>query len=81
MQSYDASNFHPPAPSTVVTLRNPLSPVFVSDVPMLLDTGADISLLPRTAVERLGVTVLADPRLNLWGSTKQELRAPQPCST
>ena len=60
MPSYDASHFDPPAPVARVTLRNPQSGATVSDVLLLVDTGADITLLPRMAVERLGVPLLAD---------------------
>jgi predicted aspartyl protease len=31
-------------------------------VPLLVDTGADVTLLPRTAVERLGVPLLPEQR-------------------
>ncbi|HSK72004.1 MAG TPA: hypothetical protein VK892_09940 [Pyrinomonadaceae bacterium] len=34
---------------------------------MLLDTGADISLLPRHTVESLGITPLLDKRFELEG--------------
>jgi len=59
MPSYDASHFDPPAPVAQVTLRNSHSGATVSDVRLLIDTGADITLLPRTAVEQLGVPILA----------------------
>ena len=60
MPNYDTSSFDPPAPVARVTLRHPHNGATVSDVPLLLDTGADVTLLPRTAVERLGVPLLAD---------------------
>jgi hypothetical protein len=60
MPSYDTSHFDPPAPVAHVTLRNPQSGATVSDVLLRVDTGADITLLPHTAVERLGVPLLAD---------------------
>jgi hypothetical protein len=52
MPNYDASHFDPPAPIARGILRDPHSGVTVSDVQLLLDTGADVTLLPRTAVER-----------------------------
>ena len=55
MPDYDAENFEPPAPVAYVTLRNPATGVLLSDVPMLIDTGADVTVLPSTAVEQLGV--------------------------
>ena len=57
MPVYDGVLFSPPAPLARVTLRNPSSGAAVSDVPMLLDTGADVSLLPQPYVERLGIGV------------------------
>ena len=55
MPKYNADNFDPPAPVAYVTLRNPATGVSLSDVPMLLDTGADITLLPYEYLEELGV--------------------------
>jgi hypothetical protein len=67
MPNYDTSSFDPPAPVARVTLRHPHNGATVSDVPLLLDTGADVTLLPRTAVERLGVPLLADQQYELMG--------------
>ena len=55
MPDYDAENFEPPAPVAYVTLRNPATGVLLSDVPMLIDTGADITVLSSTAVEQVGI--------------------------
>jgi len=60
MPEYDAENFEPPAPVAYVTLRNPATGVLLSDVPMLIDTGADATLLPFSAVEQLGIPVDED---------------------
>lgn len=65
MASYDASDFDPPALVARVVLRHPHSGATLSDVSLLLDTGADVTLLPRTAVERLGVPLLPDQRYEL----------------
>lgn len=67
MPAYDALHFDPPAPVATVTLRSPDSEAMVSDVVMLLDTGADVTLLPRAATERLGVAVLAGQHYELTG--------------
>src|SRR5919197_2895405 len=56
MPDYDAENFEPPAPVAYVTSRNPATGVLLSDVPMLIDTGADVTVLPSTAVEQIGVS-------------------------
>ena len=76
MPNYDASHFDPPAPVAHVTLRNPHSGATVSDVPLLVDTGADVIMLPRQAVERLGVPLLADQRYELIGFDGSKSFAP-----
>jgi hypothetical protein len=50
MQAYDAERFDPPAPIALVTVKLEQLGVEAHDVPMLLDTGADVSLLPRSRV-------------------------------
>lgn len=40
-----AIRFTPPAPLALITLRNIATGASASDVPMLLDSGADVSLL------------------------------------
>ena len=65
MTSYDAARFDPPAPVAKVTLRDLEGTGVVPDVLLLLDTGADVTLLPQTAVERLGVAPLSDQRYEL----------------
>jgi predicted aspartyl protease len=76
MPSYDASDFDPPAPVARVVLRNSHSGATLSDVPLLLDTGADVTLLPRTAVERLGVPLLPDQRYELMSFDGSKSFAP-----
>ncbi|MDA0839950.1 MAG: hypothetical protein O2857_19455 [Planctomycetota bacterium] len=53
MPAYDDSLFHPPAPIARVTVRSPYSGDIVPDVPLLMDTGADVTLLPSSVVEGL----------------------------
>jgi len=60
MPAYDAKQFEPPAPVAHVTLRHPTTGASISDVPMLLDTGADVTLLPRETIEQLEVTPIED---------------------
>ncbi len=55
MPAYDDSCFKPPAPIARVTLRHPEGERSVADVPMLIDSGADATLLPKSAVESLGI--------------------------
>jgi len=67
MPSYDGASFTPPAPIARVTLRNSDHTAEVSGVPMLLDTGADVSLVPRKAIERLVRPDQAASRFQLLG--------------
>ena len=47
MPVYDDSRFDPPAPVARVSLRNPESLETVSDITMVIDTGADMTLFQR----------------------------------
>jgi predicted aspartyl protease len=60
MPDYDAKNFDPPAPVANVILRHPVTGASLSNIPMLIDTGADVSLLPREYVEQLGMEPVDD---------------------
>lgn len=53
MPVYDAASFHPPAPVARVTVRSAKNGASVADVPLLIDTGADVSLLPASHVRSL----------------------------
>ena len=55
MPAYDDSRFAPPAPAARVSLRNPDNGESVEDVPLLIDSGADATLLPKSAVATLGI--------------------------
>lgn len=67
MPTYDAEHYDPQAPIAEVSLRDPKSGAVVPDIRMLLDTGADITLLPRAAVERLNVAPIAELQFELLG--------------
>jgi predicted aspartyl protease len=58
MPAYDASRYDPPAPVVSVTLRNQVSGETQSTCELLLDTGADITLLPRKAADQIGATAI-----------------------
>jgi hypothetical protein len=60
MNRYDGSSFDPPAPLARVTLRDSSTGTRAFDVPLLMDTGADVTLLPRAAVEGMGVLATDD---------------------
>lgn len=55
MSEYDSENFDPPAPVAHVTLRNPATGDVLTNIPMLIDTGADVTLVPSEAVTKLGI--------------------------
>lgn len=67
MPAYDAKLFDPPAPVAHVTLRHPATGASLSEVPMLMDTGADVTLLPRIYVDRLGISPLKEKVYELQG--------------
>lgn len=67
MPSYDAAHYDPPAPVAQIGLRAVGSTTAVANAILLLDTGADITLLPRAAVERLGVAPLPGVQYDLLG--------------
>lgn len=76
MPSYDASRYDPPAPIARVTLRNPETGATVDDQVLLMDTGADATLLPRMAVEQLGIQPLPDHEYELMGFDGTKSLAP-----
>ncbi len=47
------TQFDPPAPLVLVTLRNPRTGQFVVDLPAQIDPGADFTVLPDVTVEHL----------------------------
>lgn len=67
MPEYDTGQFNPPAPFAHVILRNPDTGATYPDVPMLLDSGADISLIPQAIIPNLQLTIVPDRRYELIG--------------
>ena len=67
MPKYDAENFDPPAPVAHVSLRNPETGASLSSIPMLIDTGADVTLLPASYVEQLGIKPVRDIAYEIQG--------------
>ncbi len=56
MPGYHVDGWDPPAPIVRATLRGP-SGLSSFDVPLLIDTGADVSVVPHSAAEAIGVPV------------------------
>lgn len=67
MPTYDPDFSDRSAPLAFVTLRDPGSRKNVTNVSMLLDTGADSTLIPRLAVTALGVAETSAVGLRLVG--------------
>lgn len=55
MPTYDDRRFDPPAPVARVRLRHPEREESIEDVPMQIDSGADATLVPESAVASLGI--------------------------
>ena len=70
MQAYDAARFDPPAPLALVVVKSEQLGIVIQDVPMLLDTGADVSLLPRAPVAALVSPDAAQYELEAFDGTK-----------
>jgi predicted aspartyl protease len=67
MPKYDADNYDPPAPVAYVSLRDPATGASLSDVPMLIDTGADVTLLPRGYIDQLGIVPVDNVAYEIQG--------------
>ena len=67
MPAYDAIQFQPPAPIAYVTLRNGSSGAVALDVPMLIDTGADVTLVPHAVLDTLGSSIISNSNYELAG--------------
>jgi predicted aspartyl protease len=76
MPSYDDMHFNPPAPVARVTLRNPGTGALVSVVSLLIDSGADVTLLPRSAVEAIGLRASPGDDCELMGFDGNKALAP-----
>jgi len=57
MPDYDGQLFSPPAPTANISIKNPDTGSTLNGVSVLLDTGADISVLPKSVVDALGLPV------------------------
>ena len=64
MPAYDPDLFDPPAPLARVTLR-PIDSHKTIIVPMLIDSGSDLTLIPEAAVTELGSETSSSQRIDL----------------
>ena len=67
MPTYDTTHFEPPAPLAQVVLRHINTGAVRSNVPMLLDSGADVTLVPQVVISELGITPVPDRQYELIG--------------
>ena len=67
MPMYDDRRFEPPAPLATIALRHPDKGNTLLDVQMLIDSGADVTLLPQYSVNSLGLDTLSSEGYELMG--------------
>jgi predicted aspartyl protease len=67
MLTYEANWFNPPAPLASIILHNQKNGITLSDVLMMIDTGADVTLVPQSAVDRLGISIDPEHGYELMG--------------
>lgn len=66
MTKFDPS-YEPPAPTTKIILRNIATGERLRNIDMLLDTGADITLLPKSYIETLEIKPSENQKYELTG--------------
>jgi hypothetical protein len=67
MPTYDHTLFDPPAPLASVAIRNSESGASLSDVLMVIDSGADVTLIPQASVDTLGLLINPEEEYELMG--------------
>lgn len=76
MTTYNQVFFDPPAPTVSVTLRSHPSGEVVENVLMLIDSGADVTLVPRNSAQFLNVEIVEDELYELVGFDGSRSYAP-----
>ena len=67
MPAYDSNHFDPPAPLARVSLRSQHNGNFVSGVPMLIDSGSDLTLIPEISIDELNLDLDQNETYELTG--------------
>ena len=67
MPAYDSEQFAPPAPLARVLVRARNRSTSIAEASMLIDSGADVTLLPRTCADQLGLHVVPQEAVLLRG--------------
>lgn len=70
MPAYEGGDFEPPAPVARALVRGP-SGLALPNVPLLIDSGADITIIPRSVAEDVGAQVRpSDILVRLYDGTQ-----------
>ncbi len=77
MPEYDSTQHSPPAPVAIASVRHPATGIVVPTVELLIDTGADVTLLPQAIIEQLKIPLEDTPLYELMGfeGTRTSARA------
>jgi len=68
---YKTDGFNPPAPVLEVSLSLPINPGDIIKIPALLDSGADMTVIPRTVVQQLQLKYVDEiPAVGFDGNVK-----------
>jgi len=67
MTAYNRTLFDPPALLAYIHIRNPVTGKEWAETPMLLDSGADVTLIPREISEILGAIPIPEMQFELTG--------------
>lgn len=67
MPTYDATLFDPPAPVAQVVLRHPQNAEQLAAASMLLDSGADVTLIPTETAHQIELMAEANSQYELIG--------------
>ena len=67
MPAYDSVRFNPPAPLARVSLRAPHTGNIVSSVPMFIDSGSDLTLIPEGYINELNLDLDRNESYELTG--------------
>lgn len=66
MPAYDQT-YSPPAPIALTTWRNSETGETVAEIPMLIDTGADATIVPQVVAEQLEISPVLGQEYELMG--------------
>ena len=67
MPTHNHDDFDPPAPVALVDIRDQATGKTVAHVPMLMDTGADVTLVPQAALDHLQLAPTGEATYELAG--------------